>query len=356
MLITCSDSELVEEIVADVREKLYKTGKIGIYLRLLGIENLLCKQSHDIYRLGIWGMPGIGKTTIAQAAFHQMSQEFETHCLVEDFHAKFHEKGLHILREEHFVDTLREKKVLVVLDDVRNPMEAESFLGGFDCFGFGSLIIITSRDKQVLYQCQVEDIYEVPPLNKKEALRLFTQFAFPEKEPSDSNLIEVSKKVVEYTNGNPTALCFYGRELKERTKPEEMEADFEKIKRCPPREIINVFKSSYDVLSDNERSIFLDIASFFNGEKLDYVMRILEGCGFFPHVGIDRLVERSLLMILEKKIEMHTLIQEIGRQIVNEEKKQMTRRRRLWDPSSIKLLLEDNEPKVLLVTFLSIDC
>ncbi|KFK22650.1 hypothetical protein AALP_AAs62487U000100, partial [Arabis alpina] len=36
---------------------------------------------------------------------------------------------------------------------------------------------------------------------------------------------------------------------------------------------------------------------------------------------------------------------DIGRAIVNEEKKQMTRRRRLWQPSSIRLLLEDNEPK-----------
>ena len=89
MLITCSDSELVDEIVADVREKLYPTGTIGFYSRFLGIENLLRKQSHDIYRLGVWGTPGVGKTTIAQTAFNLMSQDFEVHCFLEDFHVNF---------------------------------------------------------------------------------------------------------------------------------------------------------------------------------------------------------------------------------------------------------------------------
>ncbi|CAA7057314.1 unnamed protein product [Microthlaspi erraticum] len=341
-----NDSDLVEEIVADVREKLYPTGKIGFYLRLVGIENLLCKQSHDFYRLGILGMPGIGKTTIAQAVSNQMSHDFETLCFLQDFHVKFHEKGLRVLREEYLVEKLRETKVLLVLDDVRNPMEAESFLGGFDCFRPGSLIIITSRDKQVLYQCQVDGVYEVPSLNKKEALQLFNRFAFPTKKTSDGVLVEVSKKVVEYANGNPSALCFYGRELEERTELDEMEADFEKLKQYPPREIIDVFKSSYDVLIDNERSIFLDIACFFNGEQLDQIMRIFEGCGFFPHVGIERLVERSLLVISKKKkVEMHNLIQDVAREIVNEENNQIMRRRRLWDPSSIRVLLEDNDPE-----------
>lgn len=103
-------------------------------------------------------MPGIGKTTIAQAVFNQMSHDFEVVCFLHDFHVMFHEKGLHILREEHSVEKLIGKTILVVLDDVRNPMEAESFLGGFDCFGVASLIIITTRDKQALNQCQVEGV------------------------------------------------------------------------------------------------------------------------------------------------------------------------------------------------------
>ncbi|XP_010494626.1 PREDICTED: disease resistance protein RRS1-like [Camelina sativa] len=359
-----NDSELVERIVADVREKLDPAGTVGIYSRLLDIENLLCKQSHAIHRLGIWGMPGIGKTAIALAAYHQMSHEFVTSCLVEDFHIAFHDKGLYSLREKHitkvlqdrtdtkasrFVEGLRGKRVLVVLDDVRSAMGAESFLGGFDFIGPGSVIIIASRDKQVLHQCEVNDVYEVPSLNKKEALRLFSRSAFGEEEPSDGKLMELSNKVVEYTNGNPKALCFYGAELKNKGR-DKMEETFQEIKQSPPKEIMDLFKSSCDALSDNERSIFLDIACFFNGEKVDQVMPILEGCGFFPHVGIDRLVEQSLLTISKnEKLKMHNLIQDIAQELVNRETKQIERRTRIWDRSSIKSLLEYNEFKATQV-------
>ncbi|CDY23146.1 BnaC09g19000D [Brassica napus] len=342
------ESELVKEIVADVREKLIPTGLVGFYSRFVEIENLLWKQSKGYCRLGIWGMPGIGKTTIAQAAFDLLSPDFEVPCFLKDFHASFHEKGSYKMREDHRykVPKGQKERVLVVLDDVRNPMDAEAFLGGFDCFGPGSVVIITSRDKQVLSQCQVEDIYTVPGLNEREALQLFIRSAFRGRQPSEINLVDLSKKVIEDANGNPKALCLYGTELKKKRK-DQMEEAFQKIKGCPHVEIMDLFKSSYDALSETERNIFLDIACFFKGEPRDHVMRILEGCAFFPHVGVNRLAELSLLTISEtERVEMHSLVQEVGREIANRETKLISRRRRLWEPSSIiNLLLEDKESK-----------
>ncbi|KAL0692982.1 hypothetical protein Bca4012_060162 [Brassica carinata] len=73
-----------------------------------------------------------------------------------------------------------------------------------------------------------------------------------------------------------------------------METAFLKLRQSPPLEIVDAFKSSYDALSDSEKNIFLDIACFFQGENVDYVMQLLEGCGFFPNVGINVLVEKCL--------------------------------------------------------------
>lgn len=346
----CRDSDFVEKIVADVREELDATGKIGIYSRLLEIEKLLCKQSHKFYHLGLWGMPGIGKTTIAKAAFKQMSKDFDASFFVEDFHREYHKgrpKGGSITEPTLSSEKLLEKKVLYVLDDVRNLMDFESFLGEFERHSSGSVVILTSQDKQVLHQCQVEDVFEVPSLNEKEAVRLFARTAFHKEGLSDVKLLDLSKKIAKYAGGNPKALCSYGRELEKKRKPEDMEVEFEKMKQCPPQEILSLFKTSYDALNDNERSIFLDIACFFNGEPCDNIMRILEGCGFFPHVGIDRLAERSLLTISkEKRVEMQNFIQDTAREFVN----QTLRRRRFWEPSSIKSLLEKDKSKVLLVT------
>nr|BBB21220.1 SSB1A [Arabidopsis thaliana] len=357
----CSESELVEEIVKDVHEKLFPTEQIGINLRLLEMEHLLCKQPWGVRRIGIWGMPGIGKTTLAKAFFDQISGGYEASCFIKHFDKAFSGKGLHRLLEEHFGKILKElprvcssitrpslprdklskKRTLVVLDDVHNPLVAESFLEGFQWFGPGSLIIITSRDKQVFRLCQINHVYEVQSFNENEALQLFSQCAFG-IDIREQNLLELSLEVIDYASGNPLALSFYGGELKGK-ELSEMETTFFKLKQRTPYKIFDLFKSSYETLDDNEKNIFLDIACFFSGENVDYVMRLLEGCGFFPHVGIDVLVENCLVTISENRVKMHRIIQDFGREIIDGETVQIERRRRLSDPWSIKFLLEDDE-------------
>ncbi|XP_056847773.1 disease resistance protein RRS1B-like isoform X2 [Raphanus sativus] len=342
------DSELVDEIVKSVYEKLFPMGKIGINTRLLEFENLVCKQPWGIRRIGIWGMPGIGKTTLAKAVFDHISGSYEASCFIKHFDKDFHEKGLHSLLEEHFGkilkklpclprDKFNKKRTLVVLDDVQSPSVAESFLRGFPWFSPGSLIIITSRDKQVYRHCQINHVYEVRSLNEKESLQLFSQRAFGE-DIRDQELLKLSMEVIDYANGNPFALSFYGKELKGK-KPSEMKTTFLKLKRPTPDKIHDLFKRSYEELNDSEKDIFLDVACFFNGEDVDYVMQLLEGCGFLPHVGIDVLVEKCLVTISDNRVNMHNLIQDFGREIINE------RLSRLWEPWSIKSLLEDDEFK-----------
>ncbi|CAH8278238.1 unnamed protein product [Arabidopsis lyrata] len=350
----CSDSKLVEEIVRDVNEKLFYMGRIGIYSKVVEVENMINKQPLGIRCVGIWGMPGIGKATLAKAVVDQMSGGFDAHCFIEDYDTSIHENRVYRILVEQLMkddpgnggtitkmslrrDKLNNKRVLVVLDDVCDPLLAESFLEGFDWFGPQSLIIITSRDKQVFRLCRINQIYEVQGLNEKEARQLFLLSA----SMSEENLHELSMKVIKYSNGNPLAISIYGKELKGK-RPSEMETAFLQIKGYPPSKIVDAIKSSYGTLSDSEKNIFLDIACFFQGDNVDYVMQLLEGCGFFPHVGIDVLVEKCLVTISENRVEMHNLIQDVGRGIINAETVEIKGHSRLWEPWSVKYLSEDN--------------
>lgn len=123
--------------------------------------------------------------------------------------------------------------------------------------------------------------------------------------------MELSKKVTEYANGNPLVLSLYGRELKGK-KLLEMETAFLDLKKRTPNKIYDLLKSTFETLNDSEKNIFLDIACFFKGENVNYVMQLLEGCGFFPHDGIDVLVDKCLVTISENTVKMHNLVQAFG--------------------------------------------
>ncbi|KAL0793063.1 hypothetical protein Bca101_064440 [Brassica carinata] len=104
----CDDSELVEEIVSDVNEKLSYMGRIGIYSKLLEIENMVNKQP--------FGIRSILEKRIYRVLVEQL---------------KLGNGGKLSLRRDELIS----KRVLVVLDDVRNPLGAESFLDEFEWFG-----------------------------------------------------------------------------------------------------------------------------------------------------------------------------------------------------------------------------
>ncbi|KAL0735637.1 hypothetical protein Bca4012_011847 [Brassica carinata] len=286
-----SDSELVTEIVGEVYEKLFPTERIGIYWKLLEIEDLLCKQPWGILRsIGLWGIPGIGKTTLAKAIFDRMSNDdYDASCFIENFDEAFHKEGLHRLVDEN--------------------------IG------------------------KINQIYEVQGLKEHEALQLFSQSAFGKQVPEDNHM-EMSMKVVDYANGNPLALQIFGQELK--AKMSEMDDAFVNLKQYPPQKIQDGLRSVYNSLGDNEKNIFLDIACFFREENVNYVVQMLEEFRYFPRIGIDVLVEKCLVTISDNVLQMSNLIKDIGKDILNGETERCTR---MWDPSNIKYLLEDDKVK-----------
>ncbi|XP_019149914.1 PREDICTED: TMV resistance protein N-like [Ipomoea nil] len=153
--------------------------------------------------------------------------------------------------------------------------------------------------------------------------------------------------IARYTGGLPLALTVIGSHLRGRSVQEWIE-DIEKLRRNPHDDIQRILEISYDALDGDTKNIFLDIACFFVGHEKKGTTMILEACGFHVESGIRSLIERCLLTIDGdigfKKVEMHDLVRDMGREIVRKESpRNPGKQSRLVDPNVVFDVLQGNK-------------
>jgi hypothetical protein len=230
-----NDSVLVKEIVQYVLSRLDDIHKYKPHSKrvLIGIGNqishvkslLLADNSKDVRAIGIWGMAGIGKTTVAEEVFDRLCSEYKRCYFMADvgeewwrlgrmrlkknlYSALLKKQDLNIERPHglpYFVEKrLRRMKVLVVLDDVSDKEQLEILIGTLEWFGKGSRIIITTRDEQVLAKwVDDNDVYELKPLDFNHSFQLFILTAFGQNHPKAEYDKLLMEKMVNYAQGNP---------------------------------------------------------------------------------------------------------------------------------------------------------
>ena len=86
-----------------------------------------------------------------------------------------------------------------------------------------------------------------------------------------------------------------------------------RIKEFPERAIFQALKISYDGLHETEKKIFLYVACVFNHENKSSVVKKLDYLGLYPDVGLEVLVDKSLIKMNGFGVCMHDLLQEIGK-------------------------------------------
>ena len=192
-------------------------------------------------------------------------------------------------------------------------------------------------------------IYEVKPLNEEYARHLFCLKAF-KKEHVPSEYLELSKEILNYVDGLPLALEVMGSFLFGKNT-DEWKSAFERLKEDPDKEIIQVLRISFDGLCHyTSKEIFLHIACFFNHEKKDYIVKILESLGLFPIIGLKELTDKSLLKIYDDKLWMHDLLGEMGKNIVHQKSlNEPGKRSKLWLYKDIDYVLKNNKVRGYLL-------
>ncbi|EOY10039.1 TMV resistance protein N, putative [Theobroma cacao] len=375
------ESQFIQDIIKQVQTKLHRTALyvppylVGIDFLVTCINWWLGDGSNKVGIATICGIGGIGKTTIAKVVYNLNIQKFEGYSFLADVRETTEERnGLVRLQRQLISDILKGKankiynsddgitkikeaicrrRVLLVLDDVDDSDKITKIIGAQIPFHLGSKIIITSRHRCLLsdpfirqmFDLEVSSsygelckVFEVKELAFNESLQLFNRYAFGQNDPIDSYM-EYARSVVKHCGGLPLALQVLGSSLSGKSITTWRNA-LEKLKAIPDSKIQKILRISYDSLQDDhDKNLFLDIACVFVGKDRDYTTTILDGCDYYTTIGIENLMNRSLLVVNEKnKLMMHQMIKDIGRNIIRQESPDLGKRSRLWHKDAFDAL------------------
>nr|AXU93651.1 RPP4/RPP5-like protein [Arabidopsis thaliana] len=328
-----SEAAMIEELAEDVLRKTMTPSDdfgdlVGIEDHIEAIKSVLCLESKEARMVGIWGQSGIGKSTIGRALYSQLSIQFHHRAFltykstsgsdVSGMKLSWEKEllseilGQKDIKIEHFgvvEQRLKHKKVLILLDDVDNLEFLKTLVGKAEWFGSGSRIIVITQDKQLLKAHDINLIYEVEFPSEHLALTMLCRSAFGKDSPPD-DFKELAFEVAKLAGHLPLGLSVLGSSLRRRGKKEWMEM-MPRLRNGLNGDIMKTLRVSYDRLDRKDQYMFLCIACLFNGFEVSYVKELLE-----DDVGLTMLAEKSLIRITpDGDIEMHNLLEKLGREI-----------------------------------------
>ncbi|KAL4580111.1 hypothetical protein LXL04_016291 [Taraxacum kok-saghyz] len=297
-----NEAQFVQKIVENVSLELCSNNfsidekLVGIESRVKDVLSSLGTGFNDVRMIGIKGMGGGGKTTLARAVFDRISLQFEGKSFVENVREVSNTSlsGLKSLQNQ-------------VLSDVLNDdgISASSVYDGKNML------------KKMMHSTKVLLVLDDVELWIIET-NLTRWYAFGSEIPTQ-RYAELAQKVVTYASGLPLTLTVLGSSLCRQTELQWIDV-LKRLETIPLTETLKKLELSY------------------------LCLEALESCGFHARYGLRVLEQRSLITISQgESLGMHDHIQEMGRNIVHRlHPHKPHKHSRLWIEHKIEDILANN--------------
>ncbi|CAL5377207.1 unnamed protein product [Camellia sinensis] len=212
---------------------------VGTEKDVKAVVDLLVKENTNYRVVCIWGMGGLGKTTLAKTVYKHIeiskgfecvawayiSEQCNTREVLKEILIKLLSPSdeerrpigrlnpAELLKRLHQVQ--REKKCLVILDDIWRDADWDSLSPGFpDTTEVGSKILLTTRNENVAKHVDQQCVlYELMGLTEKESWELFEKKIFLRRNEGftlNTEMIKLGKAMVEHCGGVPLAIVVLG--------------------------------------------------------------------------------------------------------------------------------------------------
>uniref|UniRef100_M1CVN3 Hero resistance protein 1 homologue n=1 Tax=Solanum tuberosum TaxID=4113 RepID=M1CVN3_SOLTU len=301
------------------------------------IDQLLDEHESELDVISIVGMPGLGKTTLANKVYKNtlVASHFNVRawCTVSQKYNKS-KVLLEILQqvtgsegkesEDDLADKVRralfDKRYLIVLDDVWDIATGEMLIACFPKVKRGNRIILTSRNSEVGLKVKCHsDLLHLQLLTPEKSWELFEKRVFGDEGSCPAELSKVGHKIVEKCQGLPLALVLIsgvivkGRKGKQKDLWLKIQHNLDSfISANNNLQMMKVMQLSYDHLPHHLKPLLLYIGRSQKSKRTPVVelMQLLIAEGLVDNdicsnssleevsqSYLDALISRSLLMV-----------------------------------------------------------